>query len=189
MNKKLFVILFLSLLLTTSGSFAFAKDFDGDHDGDDKVKTEDVNELEAEDADDEFEITLSPSPTPVIGGFSFAPSVPNTKIKINKSNFEIIGKIDSISGNVIVVAGQTIVIDISKVKNFEQKGILTVGKTVNVEGVIVDGTKFAKEIKVFGASGQEVKIEIKNVPGEIKVEAKGPLDQILLFLKQLLGIT
>ncbi len=197
MKNRFLAILFLSFLLIISSVSALAKeggdssksdsskvetkDSDGDQRGSGKleVKNEkpefdqnDVNELEAGDNEDEFEIKIEATP----------------KIEIKDNKFETTGVISSISGNSFVVGDQTITIDISQVKKFEQKGILTVGKTVKVEGVIVNGTKFAKEIKVFEIGGQEVKIEIKNTPNQVKIEAKGPIDQIIFFFKQILGI-
>lgn len=138
------------------------EDEDEDEDIDD-----DIAELEAEDDEDEFEIKVEDAD--------------------EGDKFETAGAIASISENTFVVAGETITIDISKVKEFKQKGILAVGNSVKVEGVVVDGQKFAQEIKVFGQSGKNIKIEIKNAPDQVKVEAKGPLNQVILFLKQIFG--
>lgn len=143
----------------------------GDEDDEDELEGEDIDddvaELEAEDDEDEFEIEVEDAD--------------------EGSEFELAGTISSISDDSFVVGGQTITIDISKVEEFEQKGILSVGNSVKVEGIIVDGQKFAEEIKVFGLGGKNLKIEIKNSPDEVKVEAKGPLDQVINFLKQIFG--
>lgn len=142
-----------------------------DDDDEDELEDEDIDddiaELEAEDDEDEFKIEVEDAD--------------------EGDKFEIAGAIASISGNTFVVAGETITIDISKVKEFNQKGILSAGNSVKVEGVVVDGQKFAQEIKVFGQSGKNIKIEIKNTPDQVKVEAKGPLNQVILFLKQIFG--
>ncbi len=138
---------------------------DEEDEGEDTDIDDDIAELEAEDDEDEFEIEIEDAD--------------------EGDEFEIAGTIASISGTSFVVSGQTITIDISKVEKFEQKGILSVGNSVKVEGVIVDGQKFAQEIKVFGTGGKNIKVEIKNAPNKVKVEAKGPLDQIIIFLKQI----
>lgn len=125
---------------------------------------------------------------PIISGTNFAKEIkvfgsasspaPKTTVKIENNNkFEISGVISAIAANTFTVTGQTITVDLSQVRKFEQKGILAVGKTVKVEGVIVNNTKIAKEIKVFDANGQEVIIEIKNVNPVIAL-----LNQILILL-------
>lgn len=179
MKKGILTILLLSFLLTIPSVSALAKeggDSDNDNRGSGKfeVKDEkpefdedDIDELEDEDDEDEFEIEIEDVDE---GG-----------------EFEIAGTISSISGNAFAVGGETITIDISKVAKFEQKGILAVGNSVKVEGIIVGGQKFAQEIKVFGMGGKNVKIEIKTAPAEVKIEAKGPIDQVINFLKQIFG--
>lgn len=129
---------------------------------------DDIAELEAEDDEDEFEIEVEDTD--------------------ENSEFEIAGTIASISGNTFTVAGETITIDLSKVEEFKQKGLIAAGNSVKVEGVIIDGQKFAKEIKVFGMGGKNIKIEIKNNSDEVKIKAKGPFDQIVNFLKQLFNL-
>lgn len=182
MKKGILTILLLSFLLTVPSVSTLAKEgSDGksgrngdqvkiaseDEDDEDEDIDHDIAELEAEDDEDEFEIEIEDAD--------------------EGSEFEIAGTITSISGNTFAVGGETITIDISKVEEFEQKGILTVGNSVKVEGIIVDGQKFAQEIKVFGVGGKNLKIEIKKTPAEVKVEAKGPIDQVILFLKQIFG--
>lgn len=146
--------------------------------GDDPGKVEFKVENEVNEVEDENKIEIKGFTPfiPAIGGATFTP--PATKVEINANNFEIIGTISSISGSTIVVAGQTIVINPAQVNNFEQKGVLTTGALVKVEGPIVGGTKFAREIKVFGTNGQQVKIEIKGNPTPFI----GLINQILMAL-------
>lgn len=81
----------------------------------------------------------------------------------DQNKFEIKGEIASIGDNSFVVLDQTIVIDPSKVRGFEQKGILEVGKKIKVEGIIIDGTYYATEINVIGTGQGRFKIEIKGL--------------------------
>src|SRR3990167_4385337 len=126
--------------------------------------------------------------------------------------FEIAGIVSSFSGNTIVVLGQTIMIDPSMVFEFEQKGIINVGDFVKVEGIINDGRKFAREIKVLGEGQGRFKFEVQGAnikaspspsasptPGvspfpsasptanvQVEVKANGPVDQVVAFLEQIL---
>lgn len=137
------------------------------------------------------------------------------KVEIENDRFEIIGKIESMSSNSFIVLGQTITIDPSRVSGFEQKGILKVGDSVKVEGIIKNGTKFAQEIKVSGAGGGRFKFEVRNFPlpsvaptttvsptpsvtptgtpsasvsnARVEIKAKGSVDQIKSFLEQALN--
>lgn len=86
-----------------------------------------------------------------------------TKIEIDNSEFEVRGEITSVSANSFVIAGQTINIDPLKVSEFEQKGILAVGNSAKVEGIIVDGDKFAEEIKLIGTGQGRFKFEIRGL--------------------------
>lgn len=136
------------------------------------------------------------------------------KVEINGQRFEIRGEISSISGNTFVVLGQTINIDPSKVEEFEQKGILQVGKTVKVEGIIENDTKFAREIMVIGTGQGRFRLEIEGEEASItptptgilslitptvtpsaalspntrvEIKAKGPINEVLDFLKQVMA--
>ncbi|OGD97477.1 hypothetical protein A3H87_04845 [Candidatus Curtissbacteria bacterium RIFCSPLOWO2_02_FULL_42_37] len=134
------------------------------------------------------------------------------KFEIEGQRFEIAGIVSSFSGNTIVVLGQTIMIDPSMVFEFEQKGIINVGDFVKVEGIINDGRKFAREIKVLGEGQGRFKFEVQGVniqaspspsasptPGvspfpsasptanvQVEVKANGPVDQVVAFLEQIL---
>lgn len=125
----------------------------------------------------------------------------NNNKQANNQRFEIKGEISSISGNTFVVLGQTITIDSTKVNEFEQKGILQVGKTVKVEGIIENNVKFAREINVIGTGQGRFRFEI-NAQGlsltpspsstpssnvRVEVKAKGPADAVVEFLKQILS--
>lgn len=136
------------------------------------------------------------------------------KVEIEENKFEIRGQISAVSGNNFVVAGQTIFIDPSQVREFEQKGIVNVGDNVKVEGVIKNGVKFAREIKVIGEGQGRFKFEIKGLPSllptvspsvspigspsatpqattsanvKVKIKANGPVDQVVTFLQQILN--
>ncbi len=86
------------------------------------------------------------------------------QVEVGATQFEIRGEITAIVGNNFMVAGQTIFLDPSQVSEFEQKGILAVGKQVKVEGVIKNDVKFAREIKVIGEDQGRFKFEIKGTP-------------------------
>lgn len=126
--------------------------------------------------------------------------------EIAGQQFEIRGEITAVSGNSFTVSGQTIMVDPSRVANFEQKGVLAVGQMVKVEGIIRGGTRFAREIKVMEPGvGQEFRVEIKGTPSasiipttgsatpsasqqniRVEVKAQGPVGQITSFLEQVL---
>lgn len=120
-------------------------------------------------------------------------------VKIKGDEFKIQGQITAISGNTFVVAGQTIVIDPSKVSKFREKGILTVGNTVKVEGVIVSGTKFAQDLNMIGTGQGRFQFTVKTQPsvsigttapvtqGNVQVKAVGPASQVTTFLTQVIA--
>lgn len=131
------------------------------------------------------------------------------KLEVNDQRFEIRGEISSISGNTFVVLGQTITVDSTRVNEFEQKGILQVGKTVAVEGIIENNTKFAREIKVLGIGQGRFRVEINNQAtlltpflsvtpsatvtpsvfsnSRVEIKAKGSADVVAKFLDQILS--
>ena len=82
---------------------------------------------------------------------------------IGGQSFQIRGEISLISGNSFTILDQTIVVDPSAVSEFKQKGILKVGNTAKVEGKIINGTKYAKEIKIIGQGQGRFKFEIKSI--------------------------
>ena len=82
---------------------------------------------------------------------------------IGGQRFQIRGEISLISGNSFTILDQTIVVDPSAVSEFKQKGILKVGNTAKVEGKIINGTKYAKEIKIIGQGQGRFKFEIKSI--------------------------
>lgn len=97
--------------------------------------------------------------------------------------FDIQGEITAVAGNNFVVSGQTIFIDPSQVKEFEQKGILAVGRRVKVEGIIKNNIKFAQEINVIGTGQGRFKFE--TVDQSVKVKANGPAQLMESFLNQI----
>lgn len=108
------------------------------------------------------------------------------KFDEDTQRFNIKGEITAVAGNNFVVSGQTIFIDPSQVKEFEQKGILTVGERVKVEGIIKNGVKFAQEINVIGTGQGRFKFE--TVDQSVKVKANGPIQQVETFLEQILAL-
>lgn len=112
------------------------------------------------------------------------------EVEIKGNNFEITGEISKVDTGSFVVALQTIFVDPNLVQDFEQRGLLKVGERVKVEGIIIDGKKFAREIKVL-ANNEEVRIEIKNATqaarAKVEVKARGPFDQINDLLRQILN--
>lgn len=113
------------------------------------------------------------------------------EVEIKGNNFEIRGEIIKVEKDSFIVASQTIFIDPSLVRNFEQRSILKVGERVKVEGIIIDGKKFAREIKVF-RNDQQVEIEVKNATetarAKVEVKSRGPVDQIINLLRQLISL-
>ncbi len=108
------------------------------------------------------------------------------KVEIQGNRFEISGRISAIASDNFTIAGNTIFIDPSIVREFEQKGTLKVGEDAKVEGVIVDDKKFAEEIRVF-RDDQEMEIKLKQ-GADVRVRARGPLDQIRDLLNQILNL-
>ncbi|MFZ5932543.1 MAG: DUF5666 domain-containing protein [Patescibacteria group bacterium] len=80
-----------------------------------------------------------------------------------ENEFEIKGEIESVGENSFVVNGQTILIDITQVGKFKQKGILKVGVMVKVEGVIINGNYYAAEIMTIGTGQGRFQIIIKEL--------------------------
>src|SRR3990167_6794764 len=128
----------------------------------------------------------------------------NANFELGGASFEIRGEISSISGNSFTILDQTIVVDPSQVSEFKQKGILKVGNMAKVEGKIINGTKYAKEIKVIGTGQGQFKFEIDASPSAspspspeptatpsanvaVKIKASGPVDQVIEFLNQILS--
>lgn len=120
------------------------------------------------------------------------------KLDEDTQQFEISGEITAIAGNNFVVSGQTIFIDPTQVREFEQKGVLAVGKRVKVEGIIKNGVKFAQEINVIGTGQGRFKFETEDHPLsfgttassniQVKIKANGPIQQVETFLEQILAL-
>lgn len=115
-----------------------------------------------------------------------------------KDDFEIMGDISAIAGNNFVVSGQTIFIDPSQVKEFEQKGILQVGERVKVEGIVKNGVKFAEDINVVGTGQGRFKFETGDkqagvgssaqANSQVQIKAVGSVQQVITFLEQILSL-
>lgn len=120
------------------------------------------------------------------------------KFDENTQKFEIRGEITAIAGNNFVVSSQTIFIDPTQVKEFEQKGVLAIGKRVKVEGIVKNGVNFAQEINVIGTGQGRFKFESENkslATGtttasnvQVKIKAEGPIQQVRTFLEQILNL-
>lgn len=195
-NTNRFLILLAIFLITLSTtSVALAKDggrgegSKGDDKGSKveiKVKNEAEEENEVEEENEQVE-----------------------QVEVGAAQFEIRGEITAVVGNNFTIAGQTIFLDPTQVNEFEQKGVLAVGKEVKVEGVVRNGVKFAREIKVLGEGQGNFKFEIKGTPLpfsiapslptssasstssaniRVKVKAEGAVDQISTFLEQILTL-
>lgn len=108
------------------------------------------------------------------------------KVEIEGNEFEIIGKVTAISDNTFTVAGQIVVIDPARVVNFEQKVNLEVGNVVKVEGPIIEGTKFAREIDSFNEE-VEVKVEERGNENRVEVKARGPVEDVRSLFEDLLA--
>lgn len=136
MRRAILLLPILILLITAPTVFAR-----GENRGNHGSKNNSRFELKIENDDDENEVEEEAA-----GG-----------------RFEIKGEITAISQNSFVVLGQSINIDPSKVSKFEQKGILMVGNIAKVEGIVINGTKFAQEINVIGTGQGKFKFEISGV--------------------------
>lgn len=111
--------------------------------------------------------------------------------------FEIDGIISSISGNSFVLSGQTILIDPSQVREFEQKGVLAVGQRVKVEGIVKNGMNFAQEINVIGTGQGRFQFKVEEKPAgvgvtatpslAVKVQTQGAVQEVSSFLQQVLN--
>lgn len=132
---KKFLILFIAALFVLSPAVVFAHKDNGHGSSKFEVK------IEAEDDEDDDDLNL----------------------EADGASFEIKGEISAISGNSFTILDQTIVIDPSQVSEFEQKGILAVGNMAKVEGKIINGTKYAKEIKIIGTGQGRFKFEIEGI--------------------------
>lgn len=119
------------------------------------------------------------------------------KFEARDNEFEVRGEITQISNNNFTVLGQTIVVDPSQVMEFRQKGILQVGQRVKVEGVIVNNTKFATEIRIDNEEEEGVRVEVRSVPTltpsvvptltpRVDIRVRGSLDSINGLLQQIL---
>ncbi|MCR4305995.1 MAG: hypothetical protein NUV73_02850 [Candidatus Daviesbacteria bacterium] len=107
------------------------------------------------------------------------------KVEIQGNRFEITGRISDISGDNFTIAGNTIFIDPSLVREFEQKGALRVDEGAKVEGIIVGNKKFAEEIKVFHDQ-EEVDIRVKQAQ-ETRIRTQGAIENLNDLLNRILS--
>lgn len=82
---------------------------------------------------------INPSQTPIVSQTS--------EVRPAEQAFEISGSITSVSGNTFVVNGRVITINPSRVVNFQQTTGVIIGNQVKIEGIVDNGTFFAREIK------------------------------------------
>ncbi|MBI2074905.1 MAG: hypothetical protein HYT83_03670 [Candidatus Levybacteria bacterium] len=196
MKKTASIISILTLLILTSVSPALGKDggsnsgrdnhgksgseVKSENKGKNEVKIENKveNEVEDEEVEDEAEEVQE-----------------QARVRIEADRFEVRGTITSISDSTIAVADQTINIDPTQVDEFKQRGLLNVGDFAKVEGIIVNGTKFAREIKVIGEGQGRVQFELRNenIPApsganvQTKIKVQGSTATVTAFLEQILG--
>lgn len=94
--------------------------------------------------------------------------------------FGIMGTIDSISGNQIVVLGETITIDPLQIANF-QEGELEVGELLEIEGIVDEsGNMIARDIEPAQDSDNSSNLA-EDKPGE------NPLSEIADFFENLMS--
>ena len=123
----------------------------------------------------------------------------DNQVKIENNKFEIKGKITSIDGSSFTVNNQKIELNSAKIT-----GTMQVNKNIEVKGSIVNSKLLAEEIFVENSSTPiqspqatssanpstspdgEIKGESTN-SGEIKVEAKGPIEQVIQVLENILN--
>ena len=122
----------------------------------------------------------------------------NSSVKINNSDFEIEGIIDSVSSDKFTVNDQSILIDSSQVNSYKQKGILVVGNEIKVTGNIKNGVLYAENILVKEGNPEGIITDVKtdnrvptgNPTGVPEVKESTNLvvhllNQLLTFLKNL----
>lgn len=124
-------------------------------------------------------------------------------VEVNKNRFEVKGKITSVTDSTFIVAGQTITIDPAMVNQFKQKGVLQIGSFVKVEGKVVNGTKFAQEIRVESSTQTTITPSITTTPEPttsltptlsptttqtIELKARGPIKELTTLLNQILSL-
>src|SRR3989344_7303044 len=85
----------------------------------------------------------------------------NSSVKINNSDFEIEGIIDSVSSDKFTVNDQSILIDSSQVNSYKQKGILVVGNEIKVTGNIKNGVLYAENILVKEGNPEGIITDVK----------------------------
>ncbi|MBI2590583.1 MAG: hypothetical protein HYW33_01745 [Candidatus Blackburnbacteria bacterium] len=72
------------------------------------------------------------------------------RVRIREDDrFDIRGTVNSISGNTVVIAGQTIVLDRNQVGRLRQRGTLVVGRAARARGIVRNGTLFAEEVRAI----------------------------------------
>lgn len=109
------------------------------------------------------------------------------------SRFRLDGEITALAESSFKVGGEEVFVNPGAVADFKQKGILKLGKRVKVEGVIIDGLKYAREIMLVGEGQGRFQIQFESnqgvglsFPAEVKLKAVGSLESVKTFLKQIL---
>lgn len=112
------------------------------------------------------------------------------RVRIKGEEFRIDGAVSamSVAENSFVIANRTIFIDPTKVERFRQKGVLSVGARVKVEGVVIDGKSFAEDINVIGTGQGRFQIKVDQQENEISVKVRGAMNQILNFFKSIMVV-
>lgn len=81
----------------------------------------------------------------------------------DENEFQIIGQVEATTGSSFSVGGHTILIDLTKVDEFKQVGMIDVGDNVIAKGVIIDGANYAEKIVVVGEGASILKFKIKGI--------------------------
>lgn len=138
-------------------------------------------------------------------------------VKIENNKFEIEGAVDSLSANSFTVNGQSVSIDTGLVNTYRQKGILKVGNEVKVKGTVKNSILYAEDVKIMNGVLGNFKVEVKSnnkgtvtaatvtpnpsisagptpsgnatvsANADVKIKANGPVDQVILFINQILN--
>lgn len=175
MKRVLLIALLALLILPTQISAVEGRNGDDD---DNEVRFEERREIRRDDdrvrieirqriEDDEDELRIE------------------NKVEIQGNQFEITGQITAMGRDSITISGQQIFIDPELVGNFQERGVVAVGKTAKAEGVIIDNKLFAREITTF--NGEEVRIEIKGTPDQLSTRDRGAFQELVDLINRLLA--
>lgn len=185
--KKLILILFITVAALVSPAVFAVEGRNGENnENDNRIRTEIEQRIERD--DDRVRIRIRQE-REIENDVNITAGI-QQKVEIEGNRFEIIGEVTKVDSDNFTVASQIVFIDVNLVKEFEQKGTLKVGERVEVEGIIIDGRKFAREINVF-TNNSQIQIEVKNATqaarARVEIKSRGALDQITELLREILN--